>query len=165
MEGGYALAGAGEGDTGSQLSISLTPGHNAAPSKGHFLAPGTRAWPCSAAWTHLPELDTELLLRLQQPVTPEWINGLRIMGSYEYILGRGPERFSFSADSARIPADEGDAQQIVHYFKQWLPQANRKYREVIDAKKRQEEERQRRDLQAQITEQERKQRIIRDIHI
>jgi hypothetical protein len=89
VEGGYALAGAGEGDTGSQLSISLTPGHNAAPSKGHFLAPGTRAWPCSAAWTHLPELDTELLLRLQQPVTPEWINGLRIMGSYEYILGRG----------------------------------------------------------------------------
>lgn len=54
--------------------------------------------------------------------------------------------------------------QLVH-FKDWLPKANRKYQEIVTAEKRREEERRRQQLQAEIVEAERRQRILRSTRI
>lgn len=87
------------------------------------------------------------------------------MGSRSGILEKGPERFVFDRDTALILAGEHEVQQIIDYFKDWLPKANRKYQEIITAEKRQKEERQRQQLRAEIAETERRQRILQNTRI
>jgi hypothetical protein len=58
-------------------------------------------------------------------------------------MNKGPERFSFSDDKAIIPAQESEVQQIIDYFKAWLPNANRMYKETIRREQQEAEEQQR----------------------
>jgi hypothetical protein len=106
-----------------------------------------------------------LVLKLNKPVTDKWRQALYHMGNYSAILGKGPEDFSFSGDTARILARENEIQDIINHFKDWLPKANRKYQEMVAHEKRLEEERQRQQLQAEIAEVERHQRILQNTRI
>jgi len=107
----------------------------------------------------------QLILQLSQRINNVWAEALRNFGTHTAVLGKGPEAFSLKGNTARIPAREADAQQIVDYFKEWLPRVNQKYKELVisEKKRRQEDSRQR--LQAQIAEEERIQRIRRNIRI
>src|SRR5260370_673877 len=96
-----------------------------------------------------------LILYLHHHVTAQWINSLHNMGTYTALMYAGPERFSFAGDTARIPARESDVQQIIDYFKVWLPNANRGYEETVRREKQEAEERQRKQLQKEIEEEER----------
>lgn len=117
---------------------------------------------------HLVNFDYEqerLILFFQRPVNAKWINALHNMGTYTSVMGKGPERFSFSGEKASIPARESEVQRIIDYFKAWLPNANRVYEHTICSEKQEAEERQRRQLQQEVEEQERRQRILASIRI
>jgi len=107
-----------------------------------------------------------LSLFFQRPVNAKWINELRNMrSSHTSVMGKGPERFSFSGDKAIIPAQESDVQQIIVFFKEWLPIANRRYEETVRREKQEAEEQQRKQLQKEIEEQERRQRVLESVRI
>jgi hypothetical protein len=107
-----------------------------------------------------------LILYLSRPVNDRWVSEIRNMrASYSSVMGKGPERFRFSGDTATVPAREDEAQQIVDYVKAWLPIANRQYAERIRREKQEEEEQQRRERQMEIEELERQQRVRESLKI
>jgi YbbR domain-containing protein len=87
------------------------------------------------------------------------------MGTFTYIPGKHPGQFTFIGNEARIAAQESEVQKVIDYFKGWLPQANRIYEETVRREKLEAEERQRKQLQKEIEEQERRQRILTNIRI
>jgi serine/threonine protein kinase len=118
----------------------------------------------------LVRLDYEqgvLTLFFQHPINAKWINALRNMGMYTSLMGKGPEQFSLSnaGNSVCIPAQESEVQQIINHFKDWLPNANRVYAEMIRGEKQEADQRQRKQLQQQIEDQERRQRILASVRI
>ena len=66
-----------------------------------------------------------LTLFFQQPVNPQWVKALNNMDNYGSVMGKGPDRFSISGNKAVISATENEIQQVIDFFKQWLPKANR----------------------------------------
>jgi hypothetical protein len=85
--------------------------------------------------------------------------------SYSSVWGKGPERFSFSGNKAIISAQESDVQQIIDHFKVWLPNTNRMYEATVRGEKQEAEEQLRQQLQKEIEEQERRQRILANVRI
>ena len=67
-----------------------------------------------------------LTLTLDRPVHQGWVNALQNMGGHTSVMGRGPERFTFTGKTARIQSREDEAQRIIDYFKEWLPRATQK---------------------------------------
>jgi serine/threonine protein kinase len=106
-----------------------------------------------------------LLLHLSGSVNDKWVFALRNMGTSPSVMNKGPERFDILGDTAAIRAEEQDVQQIIDYFKDWLPIANRKYEQMIRSEQREEEERQRRELQMEIEELERQRRVRANVRI
>jgi len=107
-----------------------------------------------------------LCLYLNHPVNEKWIYEIRNMrSSHSFSWGKGPEQFHFSADTATIQAAENEVQQIIDYFKTWLPIANRQYEQTIRREQWEEEERQRKELQMEIEELERRQRVRTNVRI
>jgi len=107
----------------------------------------------------------QLTLFFQRPVNPKWVQALHNMGGHSALLGKGPEVFSFAGEKASIAARENEVQQIIDYFKQWLPMANRKYEDMLRREKSEAEERRRKQLQNEIEEQERRQRVLKSIRL
>jgi serine/threonine protein kinase len=118
---------------------------------------------------HIVDIDYDrgvLSLVLQHPLNEKWIHALRHMrSSHTFLMGKGPERFSFAENKAMIPAQESDVQQIIDYFKEWLPHANRMYEAMVRREREEAEEQQRQQLQREIEEQERRQRILARVKI
>lgn len=106
-----------------------------------------------------------LFLDLSRPVHDKWIHALCSMDTFASVMGKGPEHFDILGDRAAIRAEEQDVQQIVKYFKNWLPVANRKYKQMMRSEQREEEERQRRELQMEIEELERQRRVRASVRI
>ncbi len=104
--------------------------------------------------------DGMLTLTLNHHVNPEWVQILKF-GHYgkSSLLGKGPEVFAFSGNTARIQAGEHQAQPIIDYFKSWLAPTHDVY---VAAKKKQikeKEERERRELEHQIRTAEARERM------
>lgn len=109
-----------------------------------------------------------LILVLQRSVNPQWQQAWLQMArtsSLSYLMNKGPDRFSFSENRASIPAREDEVQQIVDYFKSWLLMANHVYGDMIRREKQEAEDRQRKQLQQEIEEQERRLRILTNTKI
>ena len=104
-----------------------------------------------------------LTLFFQQPVNPQWVKALNNMDNYGSVMGKGPDRFSISGNKAVISATENEIQQVIDFFKQWLPKANRVYADTLRKETADAEDRERRKLQAEIEERERRQRILKSI--
>ncbi len=64
-----------------------------------------------------------LTITLDRPVHHKWIHALHNMGNHTSVMGIPPERFQFNGNIARVQASHTDAQRVVDYFKQWLPNA------------------------------------------
>ncbi len=107
----------------------------------------------------------KLTLFFQQPVNEKWIWALNNMGSYSSLSGKRPERFQISGNQAYIDAEESIVQDIINYFKGWLPTANRVYEQRIRHEKREAEERQREQLQREIEEQQRRERVLKNVRL
>jgi serine/threonine protein kinase len=106
-----------------------------------------------------------LHLTLDRPVNAEWVSALQNMGNFTSVMGAGPDRFSFSGTTARVPAQEGSAQIIINHFKAWLPQATRVLRERLEGKMRQQEEQRRENLRIKQEAEERRLRVNRTLRV
>jgi serine/threonine protein kinase len=106
-----------------------------------------------------------LILILNKPVNHKWVWALQNMGSYSSLMGKDPGAFSISGDRATIHARESEIQAIVDHFKNWLPVANRRYEEKIRTEIREAAEIERKKIQQEIEERERRQRILKNIKI
>jgi hypothetical protein len=109
-----------------------------------------------------------LILVLQRSVNPKWQQAWVRMArtsSLSYLMNKGPERFSFAENRASIPAREDEIQQIVDYFKSWLPRANHVYGDMVRQEKQEAEDQQSKQLQQEIEDQERRLRILTNIKI
>jgi serine/threonine protein kinase len=83
-----------------------------------------------------------LTLTLDREVSAAWVRALQTMGNYTSVMNIGPERFQFSGKQARVHVSEGDAQRVVNFFKEWLPQATRRLKYNLE-NEMQEQRRQR----------------------
>lgn len=71
-----------------------------------------------------------LTLGLDKAVNDQWIqHGLHRMSGYTSVAGVGPDKFNFSRRSASVTIGESDAQRVIDYFKDWLPNATEAYRQ------------------------------------
>jgi hypothetical protein len=95
--------------------------------------------------------------------SPGWVSALRNIGNYTSIMGKGPDVFQFSDRSARISAGQYEAQDIIDYFKQWLPKADTLYLERIKQKLAQAERKQREELQDRVKQEEIKAEVMRNL--
>ncbi len=107
----------------------------------------------------------QLTLILSQRISGHWVQALQNMGSYSSVWGKGPEVFTFSENRARISAAEHEVQDIINHFKDWLPRATAKYREILERERRDAEERQRAQLRAEQEELERQRRMRQAIRL
>ena len=109
--------------------------------------------------------DGKLTLILSHPVNDGWVRALQNMGSFSSLGGYRPERFSFSKERAIIDAPEGHVQDIINYFKGWLPRANTVYKEHVERDARKAVEAQRQKLQQELSAEEARQRVLRNVKI
>jgi len=116
----------------------------------------------------------ELILKLNHSVSREWATVFRDSGAPgPYLLGYGPQGFSFSQNRASVPVPHRPPvvrggtfyQRIVDDFKKFLTSANAAYRSKLinDARVRQEVAK--KALQREIEEEERRQSIRSQIKI
>ena len=106
-----------------------------------------------------------LILILNRPINDRWVWALQNMGHYSSIMGKGPEAFSFRGDRATIHAREREIQDIINYFKGWLPMANTKYEAKLRQEITDEANNKRKRMQEEIEEQERRQRLRKNVKI
>ena len=106
-----------------------------------------------------------LILIFNKPVNHKWVWALQNMGSYSSLMGKGPESFSISGDKATIQARENEVQAIINHFKNWIPVVNRRYEERIRDEIREAAESERKRIQNEIEERERRQRILTNVKI
>ena len=106
-----------------------------------------------------------LTLILSQPVTPKWRNALHNMGSHSSLMNKGPETFSFEGNRAKIRADESQVQEIINYFKSWMPQTTAKYKHDLEVERRRVEEQEHKKIRMEIEAEEAKARLREKIRL
>lgn len=106
-----------------------------------------------------------LTLIFQRPVNSKWIEALQNIGSYHSLYNKGPECFSFSGDRAIIDAQERQVPDVVRYFKEWIPIANRIYENMIRSDRLKDEEKQRQALERETQEKQARQRVLANVKI
>lgn len=83
--------------------------------------------------------DDTLTLPLDQPVHDDWVQSLYHMGNYTSVMGIGPEAFRFRGAAAFVSVQENSAQDIIDYFKDWLPKASALLKYTLEQQARREE--------------------------
>lgn len=109
-----------------------------------------------------------LILTLDKPVSQRWVQALRSMGNYTSVMGKGPEMFNFRDNTARVSCagpEPRQAQNIIDYFKQWLPVATRILKDQLEQEAQQRAAALRNQLQAQKNAEEERLRINRGLRI
>src|SRR5262249_39876882 len=108
-----------------------------------------------------------LSLILSQPVHKAWVNSFSNMHHRQALMGYGPERFSFRGNMATVPINNRDdiAQDIVNYFKSWLPIATQQYEADMRREKEENEQRLRERLRAEVDRKERTARVLQNVKI
>jgi hypothetical protein len=106
-----------------------------------------------------------LTLFLSQSVNQRWRNALLNMGSHSSVYNKGPESFKFEGDLAIIPAEERQVQDIINYFKSWIPQITAKYKQILEDERHNKEEQERQRKKMEIEEEEAKARLRKNIKL
>lgn len=94
--------------------------------------------------------DNILTIEFNHAVNSTWQWALHNMGGYTSVYGKGPENFKFRGSKAVISAASNEAQEIVDYFKQWLPKANQAYEVRLKQNIAAEERKQKEEIQERI---------------
>jgi len=108
-----------------------------------------------------------LTLILSGPVTDKWIQTFYSINWRQAPMGKEPRAFSFikSKNEAQIRAEERQVQEIINYFKGWLPVAQNDYKRLLEQEKRDQDEKVQRELQNKIVEQEARERLRKSVKI
>jgi serine/threonine protein kinase len=107
----------------------------------------------------------QLVLTLDRPVTPQWINALHQMGSYSSVIGKPPQVFSFRGNQALVGAQEHEVQMVVDNFKTWLPMASRNLKSLLEQAAQKQEFEKREELRLERKAEEQRLRVLRQIKI
>ena len=103
-------------------------------------------------------------LMLDRPVNQDWISALH-KGSYSSVMGVPPQAFSFRGRGAVVRADEGDVQQVIDCFKEWLPKATSVLKHSLEQRLQRQEAARRERLRLEKAAEEQRLRINRSIRI
>ena len=76
-----------------------------------------------------------LTLVLSRSVNGDWINAFQSIGSRQSVLGADVTNFQFSGEKAIVRAEYRSVQDIINYFKEWLPRALAMYRMQLERKR------------------------------
>lgn len=106
-----------------------------------------------------------LTLVFSQPINQRWINAVHNMGSYNSILGKGPEKFQFQGNQAKISADEREVQAIIDYFKTWIPLITSRYKQYLEEEIHNKQVEDRQKIIKEIEEEEAKARLRKNIRL
>lgn len=106
-----------------------------------------------------------LTLILSQPVNQMWRNALLNMGSHSSLIGKGPESFTFEGNCAKVRAEERQVQDIINYFKSWMPQTTAKYKYYIEEEHRRKEDQERQKIRMEVEAEEAKTRLRKNIKL
>jgi eukaryotic-like serine/threonine-protein kinase len=106
-----------------------------------------------------------LTLTLDRPVTQEWVNALRQMGSFSSVMGVPPESFTFRGNQATARVREHEAQQVINHFKPWLSSATNTLRHLLEQKVRREEAQRREQLRQEQAAEEQRLRVNRNLQV
>lgn len=106
-----------------------------------------------------------LTLILSEAVNQQWKNAFLNMGGHTSLMGKGPEAFSFEGNRARVRAEERQAQDIINYFKSWMPQTTTRYKHTIEGDRRRKEEQERQKIRMEIEAEEAKARLRKNIKL
>lgn len=107
-----------------------------------------------------------LKLKLSHSVSEKWIKAFKTIGNCTYIQGKHPQNYDFRYDTAIIPTSEYDNNKdIVNLFKQYLIEANKSYRimienEILEIKRLEDKKN-----QEKIHQEEIKKKILGEIEI
>ncbi|MGB9407322.1 MAG: hypothetical protein WCA89_07280, partial [Terracidiphilus sp.] len=105
--------------------------------------------------------EGRLRLKLNHNMTGAWLRSYANFGGYTYLSGLlGPKSFSFERNMVSIGVDESLAQKAVDYLKSYLEMANKKYKSDVLAAISLQQETKRKELQAKVDDEERRQRIL-----
>lgn len=117
---------------------------------------------------HLVDFDWgggQLTLILNREVSQGWIGGLREMGTHRSLMNKGPEYFSFRGNKAIVNAQEHEVQQVINYFKEWLPLATRRLKQRLEQEARQQEIERKEELRREREAEERRLRVRQNTKI
>ncbi|WP_447599976.1 serine/threonine-protein kinase [Nitrospira sp. Nam80] len=115
--------------------------------------------------TEVDYQDNQLILTLSQPVNANWRHAFRNFGNHTAVFGKGPDQFEFRGNEARIPTRAHDAEQILAYFKEWLPRVNKKYEEIVSSERANAMELKRQELRRQLEREEERQRVLSRLRV
>jgi serine/threonine protein kinase len=107
----------------------------------------------------------QLTLILDRPVTDEWKRALYQMGSYGQVMGKPPGTFVFNGNRAVVSAQEHEVQMVIDNFKQWLPEASRTLKGLLEQAAREQEASRREILRRDREAEEQRLRVLRSIRI
>lgn len=110
------------------------------------------------------EPDT-LTLKLSQAVNDTWIWAFQSMNYHESAYGYAPDGFRLRGNTAQVQVDEKNVQRIIDYFKPWLPIANQKYEERVQADLKKKDAETRRKMRERIEAEEAKQRVRKQVKL
>jgi serine/threonine protein kinase len=107
----------------------------------------------------------QMTLVLDRSVSREWVDALHNMGRYTSVSNKPPMVFSFSGKQATVSAEEHQAQQIIDYFKSWLPTATNVLKHRLQVQAQQQESERREQLRREREEEERHLRVNQNLRI
>ena len=102
-----------------------------------------------------------LSIELNHQPNPNWLWSLRYMGSYSFAMGNGPDDIQFRGKFARISVSSSQVQAAIDQFKRWLLEANRVYVNKLKQDSKAAERKQREELQKRIRQEEEKANVNR----
>ena len=106
---------------------------------GTVVAEGEEDDPLALEAPHLVEATWakgELTLVLSRPVNTEWVRAL-IDSHSRSLWGKDPRTFTFVGATAKVGAEHSQVQNIIDYFKEWLPGVTQLYRSRREQNRRQ----------------------------
>ena len=106
-----------------------------------------------------------LTLILDRPITNQWVQALHKMGRYSSVMGKPPGSFVFDGNRAIVDAQEHQIQPVIDYFKEWLPEASRTLKGVLQEAARQQEIHRKERLRGEREAEEQRLRVLRNTRL
>ena len=108
---------------------------------------------------------SRLVLELDREVNSGWVEALRSIGNYSSLMGKGPDQWRFTSNTAFIDARESQIQQLIDHFKAWLPTATRDYHSRLQRDVEEVERRRLAELRAARELEEKRLRVLKSVRL
>jgi hypothetical protein len=107
----------------------------------------------------------QLTIKLNHEVNGQWIIAFQNMGSHSAVWGKGPVNFRFNKNNALIDASPNEVQDVINYFKGWLPQVTRVYEANLKRDIQQKEQQEREKIKRELIAEETRKKVLSSVKI